>query len=111
MSSDSSSPYNKPILIELRSAPGLKQVAISPQDLARRSAEALENAMHAIQHMAGRVMESIDSLAKRPSSVEVEFGLKLDTAGHAIIASAGAECTLNIKLVWERKENDDGFAA
>ena len=96
------------ILVELQPAPGLKQVATSPQDLAQKSAEALANAMHTIRHMANRVMDSIDTLANQPSNVEVEFGLKLDTAGHAIIASAGAECTLNIKLSWDRKEARDG---
>lgn len=95
------------ILVDLQPAPGLKSVALTPQDLAQRSAEALNSAMHTIQHMANRVMDTIDTLANHPSNVEVEFGLKLDTAGHAIIASAGAECTINIKLTWERKEAED----
>lgn len=96
-----------PILVEFAPRPGLQQVALpSPAELAEQSAKALDSAMNTIHQMARRVATTVKALpiAERPSQVEVEFGLKLDAAAGAIVAQAGVEASLNVKLTWERKE-------
>jgi hypothetical protein len=73
-----------------------------------RSQEALNKAMGAIKQMAKRVLAVKDSLAvsERPTTIEVEFALKLDSEAGVYIAKAGAEASFNVKLVWERKDDD-----
>ncbi len=90
-----------PILVELSPGHGLKQVALSPADVLARSSQAIDDAMNMIREMAGRIRESVDSLDLRPSTVEVEFGIKFDTSANAMIAKVCAEASINVTLGWE----------
>lgn len=94
---------SKPIIVEFEPRPGMKQVGISPIDMADRSIKALDSAMNAIYYMAKRVNSAVDAIDKKPDGVEVEFGLKLDAETGAIIAKAGIEATLNVKLIWGKQ--------
>jgi hypothetical protein len=91
-----------PVLVEFTPRPGVKQVSLSPDDLAEKSRKALDSAMDTIHHMARRVVGTINSLVVTPSALEVSFGLKLDAETGAIIAKAGAEASINVTLKWER---------
>jgi hypothetical protein len=95
-----------PILVEFAPKPGLREVSLSPADLAEKSAKALDSAMNTIHQMARRVAATAKSLsiAERPSQIEVEFGLKLDAAAGAVVAQASTEASFNVKLTWEREE-------
>jgi hypothetical protein len=91
------------ILVELRSEPGVRQAALPTGDLAERSAEALANATGTIHAMADWVNTTVDDLAGNPSAVEVEFGITLNVEGQALIAKAGAEAAISVKLIWGRE--------
>jgi Trypsin-co-occurring domain 1 len=92
-----------PILVELSSGPGLQRVSLSPQDIVERSTRAIESAMNAIHNMARHVNAAVESLVERPSHIEVEFGLKLDGESGALIAKAGIEASINVKLIWDHQ--------
>lgn len=91
------------ILVELAPQPGLKQVSLTSQDIARVSAEALGNAMGAIQQMARRTQAAVQALPlpERPSEIEVSFHLKLTSEAGVVLAKAGAESILEVKLTWK----------
>ena len=94
-----------PILIELTPRSGVQQVSlarISPEELAQRSAQALDSAMDAVRRMADRMSVMIDGLAGNPDEVKLEFGLKLDVEGQALVAKAGAEGAIAVSLTWKR---------
>ena len=93
-------------LVELAPQTGqVRQVALTtPEDIAARSAEALDNAMDAIRHMARRVVDTVTPLQIAPSSVEIEFGLKLTAEGNAIITKATIEGNLKVKMTWDLKK-------
>lgn len=95
-----------PILVEFTPGPGLHPTSLSPADIVEKSAKALDSAMNTIHYMALQVSDTIDALAKRPSQVEVAFGIKLNAESGALIAKAGVEGTLNVKLTWKRKEEN-----
>lgn len=84
-------------------APGGTLGAGQLDDLTERSQRALKSAMHAIQDMSRRITATIESLpsVERPTTVELEFGLKLDADAGALIARAGAEASFTVKLIWE----------
>jgi hypothetical protein len=91
-----------PVLVEFAPRPGVQQVALTPADMAEKSEKALDSAMNTIHQMAGRVSAALDTLAEhRPNEVEVEFGLKLDAEAGALIAKAGIEASVNVKLTWK----------
>lgn len=93
------------VLVEFAPSPGLQQVALSPADVAERSREVLDSAMVSIQDMARRVCETIDALPRRPTDVEVSFGLKLQASAGALIAKTSGEGSLNVKLTWRHQES------
>ena len=96
------------ILVEFVPRAGLQEVArLSPEDIARRSSQAIDAAMATVREMALRVTSSVEPLVDRPSQIEVQFGIKLDIEAGALIAKVGSEASLNIKLTWVRQEKRD----
>jgi len=93
-----------PILVEFAPAPGVVRTALSPADLAEQSSKALDSAMNTIHAVAQRVTATINSISERPSTVEVDFGLKLTAGAGALVASASTEASFIVKLTWERKD-------
>ena len=92
------------ILVELAPRPGVQQVArLQPAELARRSAEALDKAWDTIRAMSDRAGALIEDLAGDPDEVQLEYGIKLDVEGNAVIAKAGAEAAISVSLTWKRE--------
>src|SRR4051794_20221446 len=70
---------------------GYQRVARSRgSDLATAASQSLQSALQAIKPAAEEVAATLQSLAHRPSKVEVQFGLKLSGEVGAIIASTSA---------------------
>jgi len=95
-----------PIMVELVAAPGqaVPMALTTPQDLAKVSDEAMQSAMNTIHQMARRLTTATKDLAIPPSKVELEFGLKLTGETGALIAKAGGEAALKVKLTWEKEK-------
>ena len=90
-----------PILVDFQVSPGAYEVSLSPQDIAQKSAEALNQAMSTIHQMAQRIVTTIDALPKRPTQTEVTFGITLNAEIGAVVSKAGLEATINIKFTFE----------
>ncbi len=93
-----------PILVEFTPRAGLKETSLKPEDLTAKSAQALDAAMNTIYNMARRVTDTVDALVSRPNQVEVAFGLKFDSQAGVLLAKAGLEASLNIKLIWQQEQ-------
>ena len=62
----------------------------------------LNQALEVLQPTAKAVIEKIDSLeVRKPTDIEVEMGIKLNAKTGAVLASAGGECHIKLKLVWK----------
>jgi hypothetical protein len=95
------------ILVEFAPRPGVQQASrLSPQDVAEKSAQALDKAMATIRQMGHRVSETVKSidLVDRPDKVVLEFGLKLDAEAGALIAKASTEANFKVVLTWEQPD-------
>jgi len=88
------------VMVDFAPRAGLKEVSLSPRDLAARSSVALDSAMASIRQVSERVTLATKDLVQRPDEVEVEFGLKLDAVTGALIARTGAEAHLRVTLRW-----------
>ena len=100
-----------PILVEFAPRPGVRQVSFSiGEDIAEKSAQALDKAMSTIRQMGHRVSETVKSInvADRPDKVVLEFGLKLDAEAGAYIAKASTEASFKVALTWEQGDKKTG---
>ena len=77
-------------------------LTVSKQELAEKSAEALDKAMELISGMAYRAGELRDKIPVEFKQVEIEFGVALDYEFGALLAKAGVEGSINVTLTWER---------
>ena len=94
-----------PVVVDFEPAHGAYDVTnLSPEQVAQRSAEALDDAMGTIHHMARRVIATIDALPHRPTQAQVQFGIKLTAAAGALLTKVGAEATINVTLTLEREQ-------
>ncbi len=100
------------ILVDFKGAGGsVGQVSrlTSPEEITKQIADQSQNAVNAamrtIRLMANRTIATLDTMANKPSQVEVEFAIKLDAKAGALLASAGAEGSLKVKLVWNREKD------
>ena len=93
------------ILVDLAPTSGVRSVSLTPKDIVEKSQEAMEHAMKTVRGMANKTMKTIQSIpiTERPTTFEVQFGIKLNAEGNALITKAGGEATMNIKLTWEHK--------
>jgi len=73
-------------------------------ELVEKSKEALDKAMDTIQGMAKRTIAAAKNLTDPPDAIEVEFGIKLDAQAGALIAQAGTEASIIVKMTWRPKE-------
>jgi hypothetical protein len=55
-----------------------------------------------VREAAARALAQLSTLPKPPSTVELEFGVKLSAQAGAVIAKTGVEGHLKIKMIWER---------
>ncbi|GGW65176.1 CU044_2847 family protein [Streptomyces xantholiticus] len=97
---DDLTPDDGRLLVEFPPGRGIRQVAVGPADLLRRSEDAVNAAMGTIRSMAQRVNAAVGTLPRRPDEVEVEFGITLDAESGAMIAKAGVGAALTVRLTW-----------
>jgi len=96
-----SSPEDSILLFEISRSNGqLRPEQLHPQELAVKSAQALDQAMGTIRGLANRTRETLDKLTQPPSEVEVAFAIKVDAEAGALIAKSNQEGNLRVKLVW-----------
>lgn len=97
-----------PVLIEFSSRPGVQAVSIwntKPEELKRKSEEALKDAIKNIEEMANRISVLQKKLPVEFSQVEVEFGITFDIKMGAMLATTGTEASIKIKLTCNRPQS------
>ena len=94
------------IVVEFSQPSGLRQVSITPENVVQKSAEAVDKAMGMVKKMAHKGIVTLDNLARKPTQIEMEFGIKFTAETGAIIAKTAAEASLMVKLTWERNNDE-----
>lgn len=97
------------LLIQLRGVNNDEWLLVSRTnigDIAKKSGQAFDHAMSTIETVAERTKQTIRSIniSDQPDTVELTFGLKLTSDANALIASAGVEAQIVVKLVWNNKD-------
>ena len=98
------------ILVDFAPRPGVLRAStfdLPMEQLDELSRKALDSAMGTIVLMARRARALRDSIPSEFTQVDVEFGIKLDVEAGALVAKAGGEAAINVKLTWERPAEGD----
>ncbi len=95
-------------LVEPSESEGVKTVSLKfwkKEELAKKSQEAMNNAMETIQDMAQRVNSTIQKIDKNQKldTAEIEFGVKFNGDLDVVIAKAGVEASITVTLGWDFK--------
>lgn len=58
--------------------------------------------MGIISYSSNVLLAEIDKIESKPDSAQIEFGVKLNGEGKAVLASVGAETNYKITLSWKK---------
>jgi hypothetical protein len=98
------------IYVEFSDEKGLRPVGLftrkKESELAQKSNDAMNKAMHAIKEISQRVHSTIVNIErdKRPGHVEVEFGIKFDAEFGVIVAKLTAEASMTVTMAWNNSD-------
>ncbi len=91
------------VFVEFPQHGGLAPVGnLSLEDQIARSQRAVEQSMDTIRFMAHKVQATIDNITDPPQHIEITFGITFNAEAGAVLAKAGMECSINVKLAWGR---------
>ena len=108
--SQKTDPENVTILVDFPERPGVRAVGLeemSTEELAQKSAAALDKAMSTLRGMAARAVNAVKDLTDPPDTLELAFGLTLDAEVGALVAKSDVESAINVKLAWKRDEGPE----
>ena len=87
---------------------GLAPIA-NPEELARRAGGSVRSAMESvIAPTAETIFGRLEGMARRPSAVELEFGLALNGKAGVVFASTEMEGHIQVKLTWNAAGSEPG---
>lgn len=69
-----------------------------------RSLVTFDDAVGQVRKAAVAALEQFQQMAKQPDQVEISFGVKLKADVGAVLAKAGVEGQLAVKLTWRAPE-------
>ena len=94
------------IVVEVDEPESEGTVLAARGDEIAKVSEPLEEALSKILPVTKSVVEKLRSMASKPDEIEVSFGVKLNTAVGAVIASASAEANFDVTLRWAEKKDE-----
>ena len=76
------------------------QPAAKAGEILLRATRSLEEALEDMKPTINAIISGLKDCASGVDQTEVEFGIKVGASSELILASAGAEANLKIKLTW-----------
>lgn len=86
------------VFVEVTPTGGETRVARG--DVATRMSVTFETAIGRVRDAAVAALGQFQQMARQPDQVEISFGVKLNTEAGAVLAKAGVEGQLAVKLTW-----------
>ncbi|MFC0623263.1 CU044_2847 family protein [Kribbella deserti] len=104
-----------PVLVEAVVGPGFQRTGSSkPVEKLQGMFTRAEAVIEQLALTAVQIGERVAAQSARPDEIEVQFGLKFSATGDIVIASAGAEASLGVRVVYRDrtlgKESDGADA-
>lgn len=64
-----------------------------------------------IRDAAARALAQLTALPRRPTTVELEFGVRISAQAGAVFARAGGDTHLKVRMVWEAEPRTESARA
>jgi hypothetical protein len=92
-----------PVFIEVEDSEAMRGEVLAAGDgaIAAKAKKTFEEALQSVKPGIDQALKLLTEMVKKPSELEIEFGIKVDAAAGAVFAKAGAEATFNVKLIWK----------
>lgn len=77
----------------------------NPQAIVEKAKISFDQALDKLKPAASAIISKLRELAESPDEISVEFGIKLNAAAGAVIASAGVEANYTVRLLWKQRRS------
>ena len=94
------------IVVEVDEPESAGTIRAARGDTIVKAKETLEEALNNVLPVTKSLVEKLRSIGNKPDEIEVTFGVSLNTAVGAVIASASAEGNFSVTLHWSGKTEE-----
>ena len=94
------------IIIEVDEPESAGTVRAAREDTIAKAKQTFEEALNGVLPVTKGLVEKLRSIGNNPDEIEVTFGVSLNTAVGAVIASASAEANFSVTLHWGGKKEE-----
>lgn len=95
------------ILIEVSEAGGKVGFGVQAGEDKKKAENAFNQGLKTIRLAANSLLETLDTLEERPDTVRVDFAIKFDAEGRAMIANPGGDAQLRVSLGWNTQQGEE----
>ena len=85
------------VLVEVPEEPGVERASRHGR-LIEEAKGSFEDALSSVRDVASAAMGQFQAMAHRPDEVEIKFGVRLDAKTGALIAQAGVQGQLEVRI-------------
>ena len=94
------------IVIEVDEPESAGTIRAAREDTIVKAKETLEEALNNVLPVTKSLVEKLRSIGNKPDEIELTFGVSLNTAVGAVIASASAEANFSVTMHWSSKTEE-----
>jgi Trypsin-co-occurring domain 1 len=94
------------IVIEVDEPESVGTIRAAREDTIAKAKQTFEEALNGVLPVTKSIVEKLRSIGSKPDEIEVTFGVSLNTAVGAVIASASAEANFSVTMRWSGKEEE-----
>lgn len=94
------------IVVEVDEPESAGTIRAAREDTIVKAKETLEEALNNVLPVTKSLVEKLRSIGSKPDEIEVTFGVSLNTAVGAVIASASAEANFSVTMHWSGKQEE-----
>ena len=94
------------IVVEVDEPESAGTIRAARGDTIVKAKETLEEALNNVLPVTKSLVEKLRSIGNKPDEIEVAFGVSLNTAVGAVMASASAEANFSVTLHWGGKKEE-----
>src|SRR5258708_32724988 len=94
------------IVVEVDEPESVVRIRAAREDTIAKAQQTFEEALTGALPVTKSLVEKLRSIGNQPDEIEVTFGVSLNTAVGAVIASASAEANFSVTMHWSGKEEE-----
>lgn len=94
------------IVVEVDEPESVGTVRAARDDVIVKAKQTFEDALNGVLPVTKGLVDKLRSIGNKPDEIEVSFGVCLNTAVGAVIASASAQANFSVTMHWSAKKEE-----